>query len=300
LPLDGSAQQLDGLENHYPLLYEMLRSFSTLSRTLNLSQAVRELGSTRQTVRRHIAQLEDAFGHPLFAVRDRSYELTEEGARIIPAAEDILARGRLLINGGLREIDGMPQFSVRTEQGWEFHQQQMPLSHVWNGPSKLLKAALKAWTLSEGKLDAEPMDAIRPYILVYRESVHDWLCVEIGEQSFYSKWWGWRNARSSIGRPLNKFPGGPQMATLMDEPYKEILQTRSARLDQVVTKVPRDPEGHPIPNAFNRLLLGSQFPDGSFALIIVVDRPERIEVDGLEQEFIKGMPEDAVVNFKEN
>ena len=58
------------------LLYEMMRSFVALARTLNLSQAVEALGSTRQTVRRHIAQLEQAMGLSLFEVEQRrlSYE----------------------------------------------------------------------------------------------------------------------------------------------------------------------------------------------------------------------------------
>jgi len=39
----------------HAILFELLRSFTTLARTLNLSHAVKELRSTRQTVRRHIA-----------------------------------------------------------------------------------------------------------------------------------------------------------------------------------------------------------------------------------------------------
>jgi DNA-binding transcriptional LysR family regulator len=51
-----------------PLLFEMIRSFSKLAKTLNLSHAVHELSSTRQTVRRHIASLEEIKGENLFEV----------------------------------------------------------------------------------------------------------------------------------------------------------------------------------------------------------------------------------------
>ena len=81
----------------YSLLHEMIRSFTTLARTLNLSHAVKELGSTRQTVRRHIAQLEEAKGVVLFTIEDRQYYLTEEGARALPEAQDILARSRFCL-----------------------------------------------------------------------------------------------------------------------------------------------------------------------------------------------------------
>jgi len=54
-PVDFDADRIP------PLLYEMVRSFTVLADTLNLSQAVRLLGSTRQTVRRHIAQIEEFY-----------------------------------------------------------------------------------------------------------------------------------------------------------------------------------------------------------------------------------------------
>ncbi len=64
-------------------MFEMLRSFTTLASTLNLSRAVIALGSTRQTVRRHIQQLEELRGEQLFEVHDRQYVLTEAGSRSV-------------------------------------------------------------------------------------------------------------------------------------------------------------------------------------------------------------------------
>ena len=55
-PLNAPTPNLT--EVNQPLLFEMIRSFTTLAQTLNLSHAVAELNSTRQTVRRHISQLE--------------------------------------------------------------------------------------------------------------------------------------------------------------------------------------------------------------------------------------------------
>ena len=69
------------------LLFEMIRSFVTLAATLNLSHAVKDLGSTRQTVRRHISTLEDAMGVPLFYVDDRRYYLTVAGENALPDAK---------------------------------------------------------------------------------------------------------------------------------------------------------------------------------------------------------------------
>ena len=68
------------------LLFEMIRSFVTLAQTLNLSHAVAQLASTRQTVRRHIQQLEKAMGAPLFTIENRRYSLTKVGVEALPEA----------------------------------------------------------------------------------------------------------------------------------------------------------------------------------------------------------------------
>ena len=60
--MDGGTAHIEEDLRFYPLLFEILRSFTMLAATLNLSHAVKELGSTRQTVRRHISQLEDIKG----------------------------------------------------------------------------------------------------------------------------------------------------------------------------------------------------------------------------------------------
>ena len=189
--------------NSPALLTEMMRSFSALARTLNLSQAVEELGSTRQTVRRHIAQLEEAMGEQLFEVQQRRYVLTERGERALTPAQVLLDQSLVWYRGQFEHVAGMLKFSYKADNGWIYHQQQQPMSVVWSCKSKLLRAALKAWTASEGQLESEEMAKVRPHIVVYRENADKWICVEVGEKSFYSAWFGWVRARSSVGRSLN-------------------------------------------------------------------------------------------------
>jgi hypothetical protein len=100
-----------------PLLFEMIRSFTTLARTLNLSHAVEELNSTRQTVRRHIAQLEELRGERLFDVINRRYELTEAGNAALPSALSLLGHGRLWLRGQIKDVDGLMGMSY--EEGSE-------------------------------------------------------------------------------------------------------------------------------------------------------------------------------------
>ena len=57
----------------------MLQSFTALGQTLNLSKAVEQIGVTRQTIRRHVNDLEQLKNEKLFELHDRKYTLTAAG-----------------------------------------------------------------------------------------------------------------------------------------------------------------------------------------------------------------------------
>lgn len=279
------------------LLYEMMRSFTALARTLNLSQAVEELGSTRQTVRRHITQLEEAMEGKLFDVQQRRYSLTEMGARALAPAQLLLDQGRVWYLGQFQNVGGMLRFSYEGASGWLYHQQQQPISVVWAGKSELLRAAVKAWTTSEGKLESKHMEQVRPYLLAYREISEGWICVEVGERSFYSNWFGWAQARSSVGRNLNQFPGGEEFASLTNAPFTDISSGHGVRLDQIITKMQLSDDGPMQYIAFDRLLLGVEMPDGSPAIVSIVDRSSEVRISDLNNSILEEVPEKASVDF---
>lgn len=279
------------------LLLEMMRSFTMLARTLNLSQAVEELGSTRQTVRRHISQLEAAMGCKLFEVQHRRYMLTDEGARALEPAQRVIDQGEVWYKGNFNFVEGLSRVRYDGDDGVIYHQQELPLSHVWQGQSKLLRASVKAWSQSEGQLEAPAMELVRPYILGYREIEGAWICVEVGEKSFYSNWFGWAHARSSVGRNLNQFPGGQAFATLANAPFRQVHAGADIRLDQVVTRMrfqPDEPMSYVI---FDRLLFGVRLPDQSPAVISVVDRAEKVLMDGFDPNILEEVPENTRVDF---
>lgn len=279
------------------LLYEMMRSFVALARTLNLSQAVEALGSTRQTVRRHIAQLEQAMGLSLFEVEQRRYRLTSDGVRALGPAQILLDQGSVWHSGRFQHVGGMMLFTFKNETGWHYHQQQVPVSVAWEGHSDLLRAALKAWTASEGQLESSHMAPIRPFMLAYRENSEGWICTEVGEKSFYSNWYGWAQARSSVGRNLSDFQGGPQFASLADRPYKEINGTHGLRLDQMMIQTRGQEDGAITSVVCDRLLMGVRMPDGSPAIISVVDRASKMYITGISDDVIERIPDKARVEF---
>lgn len=278
-----------------PLLFEMLRSFTALARHLNLSRAVAELNSTRQTVRRHISQLEEMKGGALFSLKDRQYTLTDLGERILPEARDLLARAEGWAAGNYAQINGLQYLENTSSDGTSFFQQQHPIGLAFTDPQSITCRALQAWAMSGGQLEHEAMQHVRSHLMVFRRAEDRWLCVEIGEDSSYVSWFGWAKARSSIGTNLLGLLAGEGFGYLANLAYIEVEQTEGVRLDHSYTQLEREVGGEKNPVCFERLLLASKFPDQSFALISLVRRTYNIEIKGVSEEMKRLMPEDLLM-----
>ncbi|MEM1351221.1 MAG: LysR family transcriptional regulator [Pseudomonadota bacterium] len=282
-------------ESH-PLLHEMMRSFTTLARTLNLSHAVRELGSTRQTLRRHISLLEETKGKQLFVLKDRQYELTEAGRQALPEAQAILARGDAWLFGKSKVVDGLQYLHHVEDDGWCHYQQQKPVSFIFRSTSTMLKDTVCAWSAAGGQLEHDAFEAVRPYCTVSRRHQGNWLFTEVGSESAYVTWFGWAVARSSIGRALGEMPGGDGFGRLVNQAYDEIESHQAIRLDHVFTLFPKGENGTLTPISYERLLLGARYPDESFAMISAVRRTYDVEIEGVTNEMLRRMPEDMLMD----
>ena len=279
---DISRARAAEVAQHAPaLLFEMLRSFVTLASTLNLSHAVKELDSTRQTVRRHITQLEEAMGGPLFGVEDRRYQLSSLGESLLPSAQDILTRGNLWYRGQSRN-QGLLQYLCASEGDWDFYQQQQPLGQIWTDQSILLRETFRAWTMAGGEIESPQFEHVRPFVIVYRQSDIGWICVEFGQKSVYVNWFGQDYARSSIGRPISQMPAGEEFSNLVYEAFDEVQAAQMARLDHVITRMPRGGTATLAPVAYQRLILSGFFPDRSPALISLVVPVEEVKINGVD------------------
>jgi hypothetical protein len=293
--LDGNLTDSNKNIRGYPLLFEMLRSFTCLAANLNLSHAVLELGSTRQTVRRHVTQLEELKGGPLFEVADRQYALTPLGQRILPEALDLLARAEGWLSGQSQLINGMHYLRREDPDGWFFFQQQQPIRKLFQSTSDLLLNVMKAWTAAGGNLEHEAFQEMRPYCTVFRRIGEEWLFTEVGDQSSFVTWFGWTVSRSSIGRPLGEMPGGGNFGLLSKLSYAEIETNHSVRLDHVFTVLPKGTEAEMLPICFERLLLGARFPDDSFAMIATVRRTYDVEIHDVSDDMLRQMSEDMLM-----
>ena len=278
------------------ILFEMLRSFTTLARTLNLSRAVDELQSTRQTVRRHIALLEESRGEQLFVLEDRQYRLTDAGRRALPEAEDLLLRGESWLDSRLGHVGGLQQFSFDVDgpgNSYFYHLQQHPLTRMWDSPRALLREGVQLWASSAGEIEDPAFQAYRDHAMVFRLLNGQWLCTEVGQHSAFAEWFGWTWAKSTVGRTIEALPGGGRYNLIALQAYQELFQGRGVRLDHVVTQMPHGPERIPRVIGFERLLMAFRYPDRSFALVSVVQLTRDLEVlgadDGLmRQIYIEG------------
>ena len=271
-----------------PLLFEMLRSFTVLAKHLNLSAAVAELGSTRQTVRRHIDLLEEAKGLSLFEVKDRQYHLTDAAQRALPEAHTLLARGRAWLSTEAGFEHGMLRIS-KDDNEFRIFMQQQPLAKIWQSRSGFLRACLRGWSEAAGELEHEAFQPVRPYVMVFRPFDKDWVCTEVGKKSSFATWYGWEWQSSSVGRTLGELPGGPLIANLMIETFNEIRAHNGLRYDHVHTMVARKPDEPAMPLSYTRLLLGARYADGSFALVNIIERTNAIEIEGMPEVYQTAM-----------
>jgi len=270
-------------EMNQPLLFEMIRSFTTLARTLNLSHAVAELNSTRQTVRRHISQLEELRQEKLFYIKDRRYELTEAGEAALPEAKELLMHARAW-SRGQTGVRGALQYLKAREGDWIFYQQQQPMGDIWTDESILLRETYRAWMMASGEIESPCLSHVRPYLMVYRHSDSGWICVEFGLKSAYVNWFGKDYAQSSIGRPIARLPAGEEFGRMLDQSFHDIETTQMARLDHVYTRMPKLHDPSQATMAYQRLMMAGFFPDRSPAVLTLVVPTKNIKIAELDEE----------------
>jgi len=285
-------------KNNTGVTVDMLRAFVCLSRHLNLSKASEELSTTRQTVRRHITDLEVIVGQKLFEVIDRQYQVTPEGLERLEEARKLLLQlDAWAGQSSLRKntAGGLEKLQYTDAEGRVFLSQQHPVSQIGLNGLPLMKMALEAWGNAMTQIEHEAMEAIRPYTVIYRKGPTGWVFVDVGKESAYARWFGWAWSKSVIGKLItddnlddeyNEFSGGA---------YSRIYDEGGVRIDHILAHLPKD-GGEPQPGTFQRLLLGGVFPDGTPGLILLAVITEQIEIDALDDTDRPKLPADMIMD----
>ena len=275
----------------------MLRSFVALGRNLNLTKSVAEIDVTRQTIRRHINDLEKLKGEKLFTLTDRQYALTEQGEVSLAKAENLLDRSASWFDASESFYKGMSNVALDIGDNRWLFKQQHPLNRVWSKAPPLLKRGLKDWGLAKGQLDDPAYDEIRPYVMVYRVYRDDWLCVEVGNSSSYATWLGEKVAKSSIGRNFAKDVAFAKVDHYLLNAYQFAVETGSHWYDHICASIPREPGGDPEPVNYQRLVSACTFPDGEPAALVLCARTNNLDIPGMAPEKFTKMHEREVMEF---
>lgn len=276
----------------------MLRAFVCMSRNLNLSKACQELGATRQTVRRHISDLEAIKGEKLFEVVDRQYHITPHGQASLEGAKSILLHldtwsGQSSLTK--RFSEGLESSRYVDADGREFFSQQHPVSQIAFNGLPVIKKALVSWGNAETRIEHTSMELIRPYSVLYRKGPAGWVFVDIGQESAYAKWFGWAWSKSAIGKLMTEDNVGDEFNEFIAGAYSRIYVEGGVRLDHLFAYLPKD-GGDPLPVTFQRLLLGCVFPDGTPGLNVLAVITEAIEIDELDDEDRPDIPDDLIMD----
>lgn len=285
-------------KNNSGVTVAMLRAFVCMSRNLNLSKTCEELGATRQTVRRHLTDLERIKGEQLFKVEDRQYHLTPLGQASLDGAKAILLQldtwsGQSSLTKKFNE--GLESSRYVDADGRAFHSQQHPVSKIAINGLPLVKRALVAWGNSEARIEHEAMEVIRPYTVIYRKGPAGWVFVDIGTQSAYAKWFGWAWSKSAIGKLMNEDNVGDEFNEFISGAYSRIYEEGGVRLDHLYAYLPKD-GGDPLPVTFQRLLLGCVFPDGTPGLSVLAVITEQVEIDAISAEETPDLSDDLIMD----
>lgn len=242
---------------HQPpnLLFEMLRSFVELANTLNLSRATEVTGLTRQTLKRHISNLEELRGAPLFELVDRRYVLTSEGEAALPEAKALLERSVAWVRAEDPWVDGLQK--VESADG-HYSSRQLPLRALWENEGSCTEA-YDAWSAARGVLGHKALDRFRARLVVFRPLGEEWVCVWLGAQSVLAGLIGEVRAASSVGMTLGQILDGCAEGDFVEDLFSSVNSASDVRLDRVRLRVKSSGESL----EFMRLAMLIRFPDGS-------------------------------------
>jgi hypothetical protein len=279
----------------------MLRAFVALSRTLNITKACEDLKTTRQTLRRHIKNLERIKGQPLFVVENREYFMTPFGRASVADAETILRQietwsGQSKVNK--KNLQWLEMGHYLDPSGREFFSQQHPIFHIAANGLPIVKNALAAWGTAQTQIEDPAMAAVRPYLVIYRKDRNGWVLVEIGKHSAYAKWFGWAWSKSAIGKLMQDDNVGDDFNEFIAGAYARIYGEGGVRLDHLFAYLPKEGSDVDVPVSFQRLLMGCVFPDGTPNLGVLVVVTNKVEIDALQHAAVPDVPKELIMDFE--
>lgn len=204
------AVQMDNFNVN--LLYGYVRSFVKLAYLGDVRAASDQLRITRQSIKRHILELENLLDVQLFERVGATSRLTSMGTLWLPRAQEFSELAAAFLNR-------------RGANQAHYQSTQLPFRMLLNdrSNSRLLHDFANAWLCSNQTLDCEAIRPFREQCIVYERKAGAWVSREIGEKSAFCLWFGSKITKASVGQRLAKMETGDdlqdEIAFLLDSVY---------------------------------------------------------------------------------
>lgn len=261
-------------------MYEMLRSFCTVAETLSITKSVDRLGFTRQTIRRHLDDLEELLNCKLFQVSNRQYSITKDGLQYLEGARELLDDLGTWLTDKYVSRNELEKIQYHEpDPGFFYFCQQQQLVDVWDKAMPMIRDGLSAWADASAKTEHPAIEKIRPYLLIYRRNRGDWICTHVGEKSSYATWLGLTWAKSAIGQAVFDDTSNSGDKPFLVKTYDTIFYQGCPRYDHIYGKYAREENGVAMPVSFQRLMLPLILPNGDPVLGVLVGRTNDIAID---------------------
>ena len=275
-------------------LIEMLGTFLVLAETLNVTHTEQIVGSTRQTIKRHIKALETLRGHALFTVFDKNYSLTDEGIRAIPPATQLILDAANWAKGLNNIGPFIPIYSSYTDQDDYIYLEQKGLGDVFVSATPFMKDCIIAWLRSDGNLSA--LHEVRKFGMLFRFSGSHWVLTEVGDNASTVSWFGSAWHKSCLGQSVEYLPASNDLDPIIQTSYGSLSEVLSIRLDHICTQFPKFGHVGKVPVSYKRLLLNTTFENGAPALLILAERSHDLRISALPDELRLAMDKDDIMD----
>ncbi|MEM9734276.1 MAG: LysR family transcriptional regulator [Pseudomonadota bacterium] len=265
-----------------PDTIQLIEAFAAFGETLNVTHAADKLKISRPTMLRRLRTLEKLCGGAIIDKSDPNrFRMTEFGEAWLGEAMTWLEQGDALRSHGFARLTGL--MSAQSGDGKEpFYAQQHALKNVWTHGVALFDAAMTAWTDAKGKADSPLLAEARAVSILSRLNGQAFVIVEIGKKAPMVEWLGEAWCLSSIGKPLSATPMSSAADRFVTHAYRQALKTGSPWYDHVSADLPRAALGRIQRANYRRLILPVEFPDGSPAIMSIVELSDDLVIDGYE------------------
>lgn len=237
-------EQANRLDNfNVSLLYGYVRSFVSLAFTGDVEVAARSQGQTRQTVKRHILELENLLETALFEQVGARSRLTEMGALWLPRAQEFSELASAFLNRkGLNDA--------------EYRSTQIPLRMLLNDGtnSQQLRHFALCWMEGEKSICSGWFEEFSSSCIVYRRIHGAWGARSIGSKSAFRLWYGAEMAQQSEGKTLENMASGDDLGGEVNFLLDSVYTRGGLHFSEVACKLDKPGSAFRVPVLYQRLI----------------------------------------------